>query len=84
VSGRGAVYTWTVMHEPRVAGFEAAVPYATIVVELEESTAGSPVLLVGNLKEVPPDEIRLGEPVEVWFEDLNEELALPQFRRSAE
>src|SRR5579884_2361456 len=36
VSGLGTVSHFTVLRQPRVGGFEDAVPYAVIVVELDE------------------------------------------------
>src|ERR1700751_5149468 len=36
VTGRGRIYSRTVMHDPRILGFgEAVVPYAVIAVELD-------------------------------------------------
>ena len=39
VSGRGVVYTFTVMHQHDVAGFEEDAPFINIVVELAEQPA---------------------------------------------
>lgn len=77
VSGRGTIYTFTVMHQPSVAGFEDEVPYINIVVELEEQPM---LFMVSNLPHAEIDRIRIGRPVEVWFEDRGSGLVLPQFR----
>src|SRR2546423_12902621 len=46
VSGRGRIYSFTVMHQRDVAGFEAEAPFINIVVELEEQRM---LLMVSNL-----------------------------------
>jgi uncharacterized OB-fold protein len=54
--------------------FAAEVPYAVIVVEMEEG-----VRLVTGLRGLDPSELRLDLPVEVEFEKLNDEIAIPHF-----
>lgn len=71
------MFEFTVMHEARVLGFEEVVPYACIAVEIEEEPA---VLVVGNLIDAAPSEIRLGLRVQVDFEELPGGLTIPQFR----
>ena len=77
VSGRGSIYSFTVMHQPSVAGFETEIPYVNIVVELEEQQK---LFMVSNLPRTRLDVIRIGTRVEVWFEDRGPSLTLPQFR----
>ena len=77
VSGRGTVYTWTVSHYVGGPGFDSAVPYAIVLVQLDEDAT---LRIVANLRDCPPDRIRAGMPVEVVFEDLGDGVALPQFR----
>jgi uncharacterized protein len=76
VSGHGRIHEFTVMHEPLVEGFEAAVPYAVIIVEIAEEAG---VFVVGNLIGVAPAAARVGLPVVVEFEELEDGTALPQF-----
>jgi uncharacterized OB-fold protein len=76
VSGRGAVWSFTVMHQKSVAGFEDAVPYLTALVELEEQPL---LLLVSNLPGADPATLRIGDRVHVAFEPLGEGQMLPQF-----
>ena len=47
-----------------------------VEVELEEG-----VHLVSNLVECDPEEIEIGMAVEVVFEEVNEEITLPKFKR---
>ena len=77
VSGQGAIYAYTIMYHTGDKRFAAAVPYASIVVELD----GAPgALLAGNLLGAPYTEAKVGRRVEVVFEPLNEDITLPQFR----
>jgi len=29
---------------------------------------------------IPPDQLRVGMPVELWFEDVSDEVTLPKFK----
>ena len=57
--------------------FASAVPYASIIVELDDAPGA---LLAGNLLEAPYTEAKVGRRVEVVFEKLNDDITLPQFR----
>jgi len=76
VSGRGTVYQYTVLRQPRVGGFESVIPYACIVVELDEQPG---LLFVANLVDADVDVARVGLRVQVQFEPLEDGLKLPQF-----
>jgi len=75
VSGRGSVFSWAVMHQVYHPGFASEVPYAVVVIGLDEGAR-----LVSNLVGCPPDEIRADMAVEVVFEDVTPEVTLPKFR----
>jgi uncharacterized protein len=77
VSGRGTIYSFTVMHQPNIAGFEDQIPYINILVELEEQPL---LFMVSNLPDSEKDKVRIGGQVEAYFEDVNDEITLPQFR----
>jgi uncharacterized OB-fold protein len=77
VSGQGTIYTFTVMHQPNIAGFEDQIPYINVLVELEEQPL---LFMVSNLPDSEKDKVRIGGRVEVYFEDVNDEITLPQFR----
>jgi uncharacterized protein len=79
VSGRGEVFSYNIMHQLYHPGFASEVPYAVVMVELEEGCK-----FVSNLLGVKPHDIRCGMPVEVAFEKLSDEVSIPKFRaRSA-
>lgn len=77
VSGRGTIYSFTVMHQPNVAGFADEIPYINILVELEEQPL---LFMVSNLSISELDKIKIGGQVEVYFEELDAEVTLPQFQ----
>ncbi|HTT77663.1 MAG TPA: OB-fold domain-containing protein [Candidatus Binataceae bacterium] len=77
VSGRGSIYSYTVMHQRDVAGFEHEAPFINIVVELEEQPL---LLMVANLPSSERERVRVGALVEVVFEERGEGLIIPQFR----
>ena len=74
-SGRGTIFSWTVIHRALHPGFAEALPYAAVVVELEEG-----VRLVSHVSNLSLDELKLGTPVEVFFEEVTEEVTLHKFR----
>lgn len=78
LSGRGEIYTYTTVHRPIAAGQE--LPFVVVVVSLEGSGG---VRMISNLVGVDLDAIEIGMPVEVVWEDMSADLALPRFRQSA-
>ncbi len=76
VSGRGAVYSFVVTHQPNVDGFEDAVPYVSLLVELDEQRG---LFMVSDLPGAMAGRVSLGDRVELVFEKLTEEITLPVF-----
>src|SRR5215213_817497 len=74
-SGRGTLFTFGIMHQKYHPGFFAELPYNIAVVELAEGPR-----LQTNIVDVKNDELRVGMPVAVTFEPVNETVALPKFR----
>ena len=75
MSGRGTVYSFAVVHRVYHPGFADSVPYLVAVVELEEGPR-LPTTIVGT----PIDDVQCDLPVEVVFEDVTDDVALPTFR----
>jgi len=75
VSGQGSVYTWTVFHQAYHPAYKDDIPYAVVVVELEEGPR-----MITNLVNCRIEDIKMGMPVEVVFDDVTEEVSLPKFR----
>lgn len=77
-SGRGTVYTFTVVLQNDLPPFRDRVPYVVAIVELEEG-----VRMTSNIEGCPPEEVRCGMPVVVAFRREQrdaETVAIPIFR----
>lgn len=77
-SGRGTVYTWTIVHGPTLPAFEAALPYNVVDVLLEEG-----LHFVSQVLDCPPQAIHAGMPVEAVFVALTADVTLVKFRRQS-
>jgi len=73
--GRGTVYTFTVCHVAAQPAFESRVPYAIGMIELDEGVRMLAGIVCSSL-----EHIAIGAPVEVCFERIGDEIALPMFR----
>jgi len=78
-AGKGTVFSWTTAMQPMLPQFADLVPYSPVVIEMDEG-----VRLVSWLTDVPPDDLRLGLPVEVVFDDVTPEVTLPKFKKSSQ
>ena len=77
VEGKGSIYAYTIMYHTGDKRFASAVPYASIIVELD---AAPGALMAGNLLEAEYTEAKVGRRVEVVFQKLNDDFTLPQWR----
>jgi uncharacterized OB-fold protein len=75
-SGRGTVYTWTIVHGPTLPAFEATLPYNVVDVLLDEG-----IHFVSQVLDCPPADLRAGLPVEAVFVPVTPEVTLVKFRR---
>jgi uncharacterized OB-fold protein len=76
VSGRAVLDTWTFPNQPFDAFYQARMPYVLAVVELEEQEH---LKLLTNIIDCPEDELRIGLPVTVVFEEVAPGVTLPLF-----
>ena len=79
-SGRGTVFSFTVVRQAIHPTFSANVPYVVADIELEEGP-----IMTSNVTDTPVEDVRIGLPVEVWFDNEAEDafhtkLRLPKFR----
>jgi len=77
VSGRGTIFTHAVVHRAFLPALESRVPYTVVLVALDDAPG---VRILSNLVEARPDQVRIGLPVEVVFEDVTAEVTVPRFR----
>ena len=76
-SGRGRVYAATISYRAPDQAFRAEVPYVIALIDLEEGPR-----MMSNVTDCDPGDVRIGDEVEVWFEDVSEDIAIPRFRLS--
>jgi uncharacterized OB-fold protein len=82
VSGRATVASFTVNYQAWMPGPE--LPYVIAFVEIEEQPT---LRLTTNIVNCPPDEVRIGMPVQVVFEyheDSENDVWIPLFEPRAE
>lgn len=78
-TGRGVIYSFSIVDRPLHTGFVGAVPYIVALVELDDQPG---LRMLTNLVDVPVGtRLACGMPVEVVFEDRGG-VTLPQFRLS--
>lgn len=85
LSGRGTVWSFVISHPPLLPAYQALAPYNVVTVTVDEDPS---IRLVGNLvvrpdgpiNEVDPATIRIGEPVRVVFQQI-EDVFLPRWMR---
>jgi len=77
VSGRGKVYSYTVITHPVHPAAVSRVPYNVAQVQLDEDPD---LILVTNLVGVSNEDIRIDTPVQVVFEEHEPGVKLPKFK----
>ena len=80
--GTGKVYTYTVVRQAFIPSLADKIPYVVIAVELDGADGADGVRIVSNLVDAETEEVAVGLPVEVVWEDMGPELAVPRFRPS--
>lgn len=75
LSGKGKVFSFVVFDYVYHAAFAGDIPYAVGSIELEEGPR-----MLATIIGCKPEDVKVEMPVEVVFEDINEEFALPKFR----
>ncbi len=78
-TGRGTLFTFSIVHAPPHPVFRDDLPYVTAIVELEEGVK-MPSQVIGI--EPEPDQLHIGMQLEVAFEEITESISLPKFRPS--
>lgn len=77
-SGSGTIYSYGIVHRPNQPDvFEEMVPITIAIVELDEG-----VRFVSNIVGCDPEEVAIGDQVEVVFETVTDGVTLPKFEFS--
>lgn len=73
-TGRGTVYTHTVIHQAAHESFAPDVPYVYAIIELEEG-----LRVISNVIHLDPAQVRIGMKVKVVFDDITPDVSIPKF-----
>jgi uncharacterized OB-fold protein len=76
-TGHGTVYSWTTIERPMHPAFADAVPYAVVVIEMDEG-----VRLASRVVDRDPRELSVGLTVTVVFDQVGDGVTLPVFRHA--
>ncbi len=75
LSGRGEIYSYVIYHHAYHPGFRNDLPYAVAIIELVEGPR-----MESNVIGCKMEDLRIGMPVEVCFDDVTDEISLPKFK----
>lgn len=86
LSGRGTVWSYVIPHPPLLPAYQALAPYNVVTVAVDEDPV---IRFVGNLvgrpdgpiNEIDATTIRIGEPVQVVFQQVDD-VFLPRWLRT--
>ena len=73
--GTGKIYTFTVTNQNQAGGFRDSLPYIMAWVEVDEG-----LKMLTNIVDCPPEQVKIGMPVEAVFDDVTPEVTLVKFR----
>lgn len=76
-TGRGKVHSFSVVHRAPGPAFKGDVPYAVILVELEEGPR-----MISTFTGASPESVTFDMDVVLSLEKVNEEITLPRFRKA--
>lgn len=76
-SGKGKIYSWVTVIYDKVGYPGMMCPHSIVLVDIEEG-----VRLITNVVDMKPEDIYIGMPVEVVFEDMGPDLTLFKFKKS--
>ncbi len=74
-SGNGKIWGCIEMHQAYMSKFQDDLPYNVALIKLEEGP-----FMFSNIIGSSFEEMRPGVAVEVFFEDVTDEIAIPKFR----
>lgn len=73
---QGTVYSYIVSYRPFLPGFQHDIPLVIAVIQLDSAPD---VTIIGNVLQVTADDLTIGTPVKMVWQDITEDRALPQW-----
>jgi len=74
-NGNATLHSFALMHQLYDEAFASEIPYNIALVETEEG-----VRLTSQVVDCPNERLEIGMPLEVTFERMSDEVAVPKFR----
>ncbi len=74
-SGRGTVYSYTIIRQNKSPEFRNDTPYNVVIVQLVEGPR-----MLSNIIDIPNDNLRVDMPVMVTFDAVTDTITLPRFK----
>ena len=74
ISGHGEIYTYTVVRRAPTPAYAEDAPYTLVHVTMDEGFR-----MIGKLNGVAPEDVRIGAPVQITYEEVTPEWTLMEF-----
>lgn len=74
-SGRGVIYSYTIIHQNRSPEFVHDTPYNVALIQLAEGPR-----MLSNVVDSAPEDLRVDLPVQVVFDAVSETITIPRFK----
>ena len=75
VSGRGTIYSYTLIYQNKSPEFVHDTPYNVAIVQLEEGPR-----MLSSIVDIDPTDLRVDLPVTIIFDPVSEGISLPRFK----
>ena len=75
LSGKGKVYSYVIYHQAYHPAYKDDIPYVVAIIQLDEGPR-----MESNITDCRMEDLRVGMPVELYFDDVTEDVSLPKFR----
>ena len=75
LSGRGKGYSYIIYHQAYHPSYKDDIPYAVAIIQLDEGPR-----MESNITGCQMEDIKIDMPVEVYFDDVTEDISLPKFK----
>lgn len=75
LSGRGKVYSYVIYHMAYHPSYKDDIPYTVAIIQLNEGPR-----MESNITGCKGEDIQIDMPVEVYFDDVTDDISLPKFK----
>lgn len=75
LSGKGKIHSYIIYRQAFHPSYENDIPYAVAIIQLDEGPR-----MASNITGCEMEDIKIDMPVEVYFDDVTDEISLPKFK----